>query len=75
MDNKQELKERVLARKKALEARVHELRADANAGTRRELESIREQLRALETTIQGGWEDMTEAVAGKLNTWLEKAAA
>lgn len=71
MNQKEELKARVHAKKKELEARLATLKADAGAGAREEREKIEQKLSQLGDEIRNGWEELTENVAAKLNRWLE----
>lgn len=70
MTQKDELRSRVEARRKRLEARVEELKADASASARREKDEIERELSSLRSTLAKGWDNLTEEVAGKLNEWL-----
>ncbi len=69
-DQKDELEHRVKAKKKEIEARIEELKADSSAESREKREQLREKLDSLGSTVKEGWDDLTEATAGKLNEWL-----
>lgn len=71
MDPKTELKDRVMQRKKELEARYHELKADANAGAREESGKLKRKLDELQETVKDGWDDLSDKVSTKLNDWLK----
>ncbi len=71
MNQKQELKARVTAKKKELEARLATLRADAGAAARDERAKIESKLSELKTSMTDGWNDLTEDVSAKLNGWLK----
>ncbi len=71
MSQRAELKDRVEAKKKMLEAKIHELKADARSTSREESEKLQAKLDDLGESLQQSWEDMSEAVAGKLNKWLK----
>jgi hypothetical protein len=70
MNQKQELKARVTAKKMELEARLATLRADAGAAAREERAKIESKLSELKSSMVDGWNDLTEDVASKLNHWL-----
>lgn len=65
-----ELKHRVEAKKKAIESRIAELRADTSHQAREEREGLERKLEELGSHLSQGWENVTESVAGKLNDWL-----
>tara|TARA_R110002096_G_scaffold436100_2_gene667763 strand:- start:15776 stop:16009 length:234 start_codon:yes stop_codon:yes gene_type:complete len=67
-----ELRLRIHAEKKALEARLAKLRADGTATANTAAETIETELRELEGTLRDGWDKLTDAAAHKLNDWLEK---
>jgi len=67
---KNELRSRVEAKRRRLEARVEELKADATAAARKEREEAERELASLRSTLTEGWENVTERVAKKLNEWL-----
>jgi hypothetical protein len=71
MSQKDELRDRVEAKKKRILARIDELKADTRSAAREESEKLQAQLDALAETVKGRWEDLSEAVAGKLNDWLK----
>lgn len=65
-----ELKLRVEAKKKELEAQIAKFKADS-AGTRNDaLEALQAKLTTLEGDLKNGWENVSESIAGKLNRWL-----
>lgn len=71
MSQKQELKDRIEAKKKRLQARLAELKADGREQARKEAEALRGSLEDLEARMKEGAEGLTEAVAKKLNDWLK----
>lgn len=71
MNQKEELKARVIAKKKELEARLVTLEADANAAARDERAKIKQKLAQIGEDIRTSWDDLTEDVAAKLNRWLK----
>ena len=72
LSHRKELKDRVEAKKRQLQSRLSELKADSRSGARDEEKRLRERLENLEDTLEKGWDNLTEAVAGKLNAWLKK---
>lgn len=72
MGEKEELRDRVEARKKRLEARISELKADSRSEAREESKKLERQLDELAKDLKSGWDDLTDAVAGKLNAWLKR---
>ena len=71
MDKKTELKDRVMQRKKELEARYHELKADSNAEAREEAGKIKRKLDELQEDVKDGWDKLSDRVTSKLNDWLK----
>ena len=71
MSQMDELKDRVEAKKLSLQAKIKELQADARSTSREEAQNLQSRLDALADSVKDGWDDMTEAVAGKLNDWLK----
>lgn len=70
--NKKELKERVEAKRKRVEARVHELKADAAKGGREQAEKLQKELAEIKSTVAGGYEHLKDESVAKLNAWLSK---
>jgi hypothetical protein len=68
----EELKNRVEAKQKQLQARLSELKADAQSKTADEIEQIKAKLKTLQETVRDGWDSMTDATTRKLNDWLER---
>ena len=71
MSQKDELKDRIMAKRKRLEAQLSELKADARSASREQAQKLQSQLDELNENLKGGWDDLTEAVARKLNNWLK----
>jgi len=71
MSQTDELRDRIEAKKKRLEARISELKADARSTSRVEAQKLQAQLDDLGDSLKEGWNDLSEAVAGKLNDWLK----
>lgn len=67
-----ELKYRAEARKKELEAKLAEARADAAGEGRERAESLKAKIDELESSIKGGWDNLTDEAADRLNELLKK---
>ena len=65
-----ELKLRVEAKKKELEAQIAKFKADSLGNTNDAIESLQKRLNSLEGDLKHGWENMSESIASKLNRWL-----
>jgi len=66
-----ELKERIEAKRKRIEARVHELKADGDAAAREKAESLESQLDDITETVRDGYENLSDQAMSKLNDWLK----
>jgi hypothetical protein len=71
MSQADELKKRVEAKKLSLQAKIKELQADTQATSREQAQKLQSKLDSLGDNVKDGWDNMTEAVAGKLNEWLK----
>jgi hypothetical protein len=71
MSQADELKNRVEAKKLSLQAKIKELQADTQATSREQAQKLQSKLDSLADSAKDGWDNMTEAVAGKLNEWLK----
>lgn len=71
MNRTNELRDRVEAKRKEIEAQLHEARADARGSASENVEKLQKKLDELGETIKDGWDSVTDAVAGKLNDWLK----
>ena len=71
----EELKNRVPAKQKELEARLSELKADAQGKTADEIDRIKTRLSEVRETVKDGWDNLSEQSAKKLNEWLKRAQA
>lgn len=72
-DNVKELKHRVQARRKELEAKLHEKLADAHAGSSEAAEKIKKQLSELKEATKEGWDNLRDSTVDKLNQWLDRS--
>jgi len=66
-----ELKERVAAKQKRIEARIHELIAEGSQESRRKAEQLKQNLEDVKQTVSGGYENLKQNAAAKLNNWLK----
>ncbi len=71
MSQKEELKNRVEAKKLRLQAKLKELQANASSDSREEIKKLEARLDALSESVKDGWDDLTEKVSSKLNQWLK----
>ena len=71
MSQRAELRDRVEAKKLSLRAKIKELQADTRSTSRDEIRKLQAKLDGLTEAAKGGWDDVTEAVASKLNKWLK----
>ena len=65
-----ELKLRVEAKKKELEAQIAKFRADSTGNKNDAIEALQKRLSTLESDLKHGWDNVSESIAGKLNRWL-----
>ncbi|MCA9529513.1 MAG: hypothetical protein KC543_05215 [Myxococcales bacterium] len=72
MGQKEELKQRVIAKRKELEAQIARLRADSSEASRKEVERLQKQLNHARETIKQNWDKVTDDAAKKINEWLKK---
>lgn len=70
---KEELKDRVTALRKRLQARIAEGRAEGRRAAREQADEAQERVDELGEILAKGWDDFTEDVARRLNRWVEKA--
>jgi hypothetical protein len=67
-----ELKDRVQARKHAMQAKYDELKADGRSEARSTRDKLKKSLDELEDSVKDGWDNMSDAVRTKLNSWLDR---
>jgi chromosome segregation ATPase len=65
-----ELKLRIEAKKKDIEAQIAKFKADSVGEANEKLELLQKKLNSLEGDLKHGWDNLSETVAGKLNRWL-----
>ena len=67
-----ELKDRIEARKHELLAKLNELKADARAEAATRRDRIKQHLEEVEAYLKDGWENVSQSVEQKLNSWLDR---
>lgn len=72
MNHKSELKDRIEARKKELESKLSELKADTKGEVREKIDYIGKELKNLKDILSDGWDNVNEKISQKLNEWLKK---
>lgn len=65
-----ELKLRVEAKKKELEAQLAKFKANSVGDANDAVAAVQKKLDSLESELKNGWSNVTESIAGKLNRWL-----
>lgn len=71
IEHKDELRNRVEAKQRELQARYLELKADTQERAREERDRVKRKLDELQEAVKGGWDTLSDRVAAKLNDWLE----
>ena len=66
----EELKARVEAKKKIIEAEIAQLKADAKGAKNQQVEKLEKKLGELHSALEKGWDNVTDGMAKKLNSWL-----
>lgn len=66
-----ELKDRVEAKRKRIEARIHELKADSAEASRKKIESLQQELNEVTDAIRDGYENLSDKAMAKVNEWLK----
>lgn len=70
MSEMNQLKDRVAARRKELEAKLHTLRADTRQKASEEATEIEAKLEQMKEAVKDGWDRLSEASSKKLNKLL-----
>ncbi|MCC5824348.1 MAG: hypothetical protein LAT64_12130 [Phycisphaerales bacterium] len=68
---KQELKDRVEAKVKRVQARILELRADSAGKSREQATRLEEELTTVRSQVSEGYENLKDQTVEKLNQWLK----
>ena len=66
-----ELRLRVEAKKKELEAQLAKFKADSVENANDAIEALQKRLNSLEGDLKHGWGNVSEGVASRLNRWLQ----
>lgn len=66
-----ELKDRVEAKKKKIEAQLAEAKANVRGSKNDTVGKLEEQLATVDSLVQQGWDDLSEVTVDKLNNWLK----
>lgn len=72
IQNKDELRSRVEAKRAELQARLASAKADLQRGSRERVEEIEAKLSDLHDALKGGWEQLTDATLRRLNDFLRE---
>jgi hypothetical protein len=72
LDKSEELRDRIESRKHELLAKYNELKADGRKEASEARDRIKARLDELEQHLKGGWNKVSDDVASKLNTWLDR---
>lgn len=73
MSHRHELRVRIDAERKALQAKVARLRADGTAAANDAARVLEVKLKELEGHLRHGWDNVSEKVASKLNDWIDRS--
>lgn len=68
----QELKDRVEAKAKRVEARILELKADSAEKAREQANHLQKELADIRETVAHGYENLKDQSLDKINNWLSK---
>jgi hypothetical protein len=72
LDKSEELRDRIESRKHELLAKYNELKADGRKEASEARDRIKARLDELEQHLKGGWNKVSDDVASKLSTWLDR---
>jgi uncharacterized coiled-coil DUF342 family protein len=70
MNEMAELRDRVKAKRSEIEAKLLKARADARGQGRDQVKKLEHKLEELEEELKGGWDNLSEGIAARLNKWL-----
>ena len=71
MSQTSELKARIHAKKKQLEADLAKLQAEGHAASNTAQAEIKRKLSELEDHLHTGWDNLSQKAVAKLNQWLK----
>jgi hypothetical protein len=69
---KDQLKDRIEARKHELLSKYNDLKADSKGEAASTRSSMKQKLDELDDYLRDGWDKMSDATRAKLDKWLEK---
>lgn len=72
MSQTKELSDRVTAKRKEIEGKLYKARADSRKESREAADGLEKKLKELNEMVKDGFDNVSEAVAKKLNDWLGK---
>ena len=72
LTKREELKDRIEARRHAMQAKLSELKADTRKEAAEARDKLERSLDELAETVKDGWDNMSDAVRDKLNRWLDR---
>jgi hypothetical protein len=72
MNKRDELANRVKARTHELQAKYNELKADTQHEAMEKRDQIKARLDEIQEAIKDGWDNMSDAVAARVNKLLDK---
>ena len=67
----QELKHRATAKRKELEARLENLKADAVGAKNDAVDSLKKKIHQIDEAAREGWDNLSDATARKMNELLK----
>lgn len=70
-NSKEELKHRVEQRKHELKAQLEKFKAGVHGTQNEEINRIESKLSELDSLIEDGWDNISDAVTERLNAWLK----
>jgi len=65
-----ELRSRIEARRKRLEADLLEAKANAQAAGKEAVDQLKAKIAELDDALKDGWENLSDQVSERLNKWL-----
>jgi hypothetical protein len=71
-DKDQALKDRIEARKRELQMKYDDLKADTGNEAAEKRGKLKRELEELETHLKDGWEKVSDTVRSKLDKWLRR---
>ena len=72
LNKRDELRDRIEARRHELLSKFHELKADGRAEAAEARTKIKAKLDEIAEDVEAGWDKMTDEIRAKLNQWLDR---